>query len=154
MNEIDFIVTKEIEDYMFHNFNIEVSQSQYDALDFNDKIMFRDFLKVIIDKGIDVDCSVLQKLLTLIAKATTETTYDISSDNTNDPVNHPSHYTQGRVETIDYIEDCLGIDGLKYYCLGNAIKYLSRAQYKENELQDIKKAKWYIDKTISIMERD
>jgi len=43
----------------------------------------------------------------------------------NDPVNHPSHYTDGNIEVIDFIED------KKFgYCLGNAIKYISRAGKK------------------------
>ena len=43
----------------------------------------------------------------------------------NDPVAHPSHYTRGKIEVIDYIED-KNFD----FCLGNAIKYISRAGYK------------------------
>lgn len=61
---------------------------------------------------------------------------------TNDPVNHPSHYTDGQYETIDFIEGhCLG------FCTGNAVKYLSRAGKKEgnSELQDIEKAIWYLE---------
>ena len=52
------------------------------------------------------------------------------------PVDHPKHYCQGEYETIDVIEDWrLG------FCLGNAIKYISRAGHKENMLEDLKKAR-------------
>lgn len=63
----------------------------------------------------------------------------------NDPVNHPAHYADGKIEVIDYIEDKkLG------FCLGNAIKYISRAGKKDKskEVEDLKKAIWYIERRI------
>jgi hypothetical protein len=61
-----------------------------------------------------------------------------------DPVNHPYHYKVGGIETIDFIEaKKLG------YHLGNAVKYISRADHKGNKKQDLEKAKWYIDREIS-----
>ena len=66
-----------------------------------------------------------------------------------DPVNRPSHYTDGKIEVIDYIEDKkLG------FCLGNAIKYISRAGKKDptKEVEDLKKARWYIDRRIKEVE--
>lgn len=60
-------------------------------------------------------------------------------------VNHPDHYNQGKIEVIDYIEDIgMGED----FCAGNAIKYLSRYKYKNKPLEDLKKAKWYIERLI------
>lgn len=65
----------------------------------------------------------------------------------DDVVNHPKHYTQGNIEVIDYIEDKkLG------YHLGNVVKYVSRAGHKNNALEDLKKARWYLDRMIKIME--
>ena len=61
----------------------------------------------------------------------------------DDPVNHPSHYTYGNIETIDFIED----KGLNFN-RGNAVKYISRAGHKDDELQDLEKAKWYIEREI------
>lgn len=62
-----------------------------------------------------------------------------------DNVNHPSHYTDGKIEVIDYIED----KQLNYH-RGNAIKYISRAGKKnpEKEIEDLKKACWYINREI------
>jgi hypothetical protein len=60
-----------------------------------------------------------------------------------DPVNHPAHYKVGGIETIDFIE----AKDLGYH-LGNAVKYISRANHKGNRLQDLQKAKWYIDRAI------
>lgn len=62
-----------------------------------------------------------------------------------DSVNRPAHYTDGKIEVIDYIEDKkLG------FCLGNAIKYISRAGKKDptKEIEDLQKAKWYIERRI------
>lgn len=68
----------------------------------------------------------------------------------NDVVNHPSHYTDGKIEVIDYIED----KGLGF-CLGNAIKYISRAgkKHKDKEVEDLKKAIWYIERRIYELEK-
>jgi len=66
-------------------------------------------------------------------------------------VNHPSHY-QGKIECIDYLKDKLNDDEFKGFLKGNILKYLSRAGKKDNELQDIKKAKWYLDYLINFTE--
>ena len=60
-----------------------------------------------------------------------------------DMVNSPPHYTAGGVETIDFIE----AKGLNYN-LGNAVKYITRADLKGNRVEDLKKAKWYIEREI------
>lgn len=61
-----------------------------------------------------------------------------------DAVNHPSHYTDGGIETIDYLEAKLGPDGFRAFCLGNALKYVSRAGKKGDLKQDLSKAIWYL----------
>ncbi len=58
-----------------------------------------------------------------------------------DPVSHPAHYCDGGIETIDYIE----AKGLGYH-LGNAIKYISRAGKKDDAVEDIQKAIWYLNR--------
>ena len=64
-------------------------------------------------------------------------------------VNSPQHY-QGKVECIDCIESATaGLNGIEAFCTGNAIKYLYRWKRK-NGIEDLKKAKWYIDKIISV----
>ncbi|KKN22083.1 hypothetical protein LCGC14_0918890 [marine sediment metagenome] len=66
---------------------------------------------------------------------------------TSDPVNHPSHYTFGKFEVIDVIEDWdLG------YHLGNAVKYIARAGHKDDEIQDLQKARFYLDRYIKLLE--
>lgn len=64
----------------------------------------------------------------------------------NDAVNHPSHYTSGGIECIDAMLSAYGRDVVMGFCLGNAFKYQFRCLHKNNEIQDLDKAKWYIDK--------
>jgi hypothetical protein len=66
-----------------------------------------------------------------------------------DVVNHPDHYTDGGIETIDFIE----AKKLPYH-LGNAVKYISRAGKKDPKktVEDLKKAVWYINRYISKLE--
>lgn len=69
----------------------------------------------------------------------------------NDNVNHPSHYATGKYECIDVMLEIFGIEAVKTFCLLNAFKYNYRSGRK-NGLEDIKKAKWYIDKYIELSE--
>lgn len=67
-----------------------------------------------------------------------------------DVVNHPSHYTNGKVECIDAIESAtVGKTGIEAVCVANVIKYLWRYEDK-NGLEDIKKAQWYLNKLIEV----
>jgi len=65
---------------------------------------------------------------------------------TPDPVNSPKHYDRGIVECIEAIQGAL-VEGFSEYLRGNIIKYLWR--YKEkNGIEDLKKARWYLDRLI------
>ena len=83
-----------------------------------------------------------------------DTVQPMSSREENKPassVDHPVHYNSGKIEVIDYIEDQkLG------FCLGNAIKYISRAgkKNKYKEIEDLEKAIWYIKLRISEVEEE
>ena len=57
-------------------------------------------------------------------------------------VNHPDHYNRGKYEVMDGIDDAGFTEG---FCLGNALKYILRAKHKENYMEDIKKAQWYLE---------
>lgn len=67
---------------------------------------------------------------------------------TIDNINSPFHYTRGGIETIDFIE----AKGLNYN-LGNAVKYISRAGYKLDAIEDLRKAAWYINREIIRIEK-
>lgn len=68
-----------------------------------------------------------------------------------DAVNHPSHYTDGKIEVIDYIED----KQLNYH-LGNAVKYISRAGKKDptKKVEDLRKAAWYINREVERLTKE
>lgn len=63
---------------------------------------------------------------------------------TPDPVNHPDHYTMGSIEVFDFIKAW----DLSF-AEGNVVKYVVRAPYKGKEVQDLKKARWYLDQLIA-----
>lgn len=67
---------------------------------------------------------------------------------TNDPVNHPRHYTEHPSGV-----ECIQITEHMGFCLGNAIKYIWRADLKGNSIEDLKKARWYLDREISKREK-
>lgn len=72
-------------------------------------------------------------------------TIDIVEE-TNDPVNHPSHYCQGGLESIDVIKAFTAdLKGEQAFCAGNAIKYILRFSHK-NGKEDIEKAIWYLNR--------
>lgn len=77
-------------------------------------------------------------------------TYNVINKD-NDPVERPKGYTQGEIEVIDFIED-QGLD-MEYH-LANVIKYICRCRHKENMLQDLKKARWYLDRKINNIIKD
>lgn len=75
-----------------------------------------------------------------------EEDYELVVEEEEETVNHPSHYNQG-IEAIDIIESW----GLNF-SLGNAIKYILRSPHKGKELEDLNKAKWYIEREIKRLE--
>ena len=62
----------------------------------------------------------------------------------NDPVNHPGHYTFGKYEVVDVLEDWFPSDPM----LWQVGKYIARAGHKGNMLEDLKKAAWYLNRRI------
>ena len=62
----------------------------------------------------------------------------------NDPVNHPKHYTEHPSGV-----ECIEITEHMNFCVGNAIKYLWRAGLKGEQVEDLRKARWYIDREIA-----
>jgi hypothetical protein len=65
-----------------------------------------------------------------------------------DNVNHPSHYTEGKIECIEYIEDKLTPEEYRGYIKGNVLKYITREKHKNGD-EDIRKAKWYLDRLVN-----
>ena len=69
----------------------------------------------------------------------------------NDPISHPSHYTTGKIEVIDFIED----QRLPYH-LGNVIKYICRAGRKDptKTVEDLSKGAWYLNRYIDLLKKE
>lgn len=70
-----------------------------------------------------------------------------------DMVNNPPHYTKGGVECIDALESMTaGMDGPAGFLAGNVVKYVWRHPHKSNPVEDLKKARWYLDRLIAQLE--
>ena len=69
----------------------------------------------------------------------------------DDLVNHPKHYTTGKIEVIDFLED----QSFPYH-LGNAVKYIARAGKKDPDktVEDLRKAVWYLNRYITLLEKE
>lgn len=72
---------------------------------------------------------------------------------TPDNVNHPRHYETGKYECIDVMTETQGKDAVYEFCICNAFKYLYRHRRKNN-VEDIKKAIWYLNKAIELHDRE
>lgn len=66
----------------------------------------------------------------------------------SDNVNHPNHYTRGKIEVLEFI-----IDQDLPWCLGNAIKYICRCRYKGKTIEDLEKAQFYLQRHIDDLRR-
>lgn len=85
---------------------------------------------------LDIDCLTATEMVAL------------GHDVVNDAVKSPNHYTHGKYETIDVIEDVTSgyDDGFTAHCVGTAVKYLYRAPHKhESPLEDLRKARQYVE---------
>lgn len=71
----------------------------------------------------------------------------------NKNVEHPTHYKVNNLECIDAMEELFGKEQTQDFCLLNAFKYIWRCENKENKVQDIEKAKWYLQKYLDIEQK-
>ena len=69
-----------------------------------------------------------------------------------DIVNSPSHYSHGKVECIDYLKDNMPYEAFLGFLEGNCKKYLHRWRLKQKPVEDLKKARWYLERLISELE--
>lgn len=68
----------------------------------------------------------------------------------SDEVEHPAHYTRGGVECIDAIEAAVtGLEGVEAVLTGQVLKYLWRWRHKGRPLEDLRKARWYLDRLLA-----
>jgi hypothetical protein len=70
-----------------------------------------------------------------------------------DTVNKPAHYNNGKVECIEAIDASMTDVEFRGYLKGNVLKYVWRYLYKGKPLEDLKKARWYLDRLIESYEQ-
>lgn len=101
----------------------------------------KDYFKPKEEKGHSSNCTISSKECN---KTVTNGNYGFEKNSNDeiDMVNHPPHYQHG-IEPIEFIES----HNLNFN-LGSAVKYIARAPYKGNELEDLKKAKWFLEREI------
>ena len=97
-------------------------------------------IQSIVEQNTDID------LDSLLMQAITQKNLQTFS-NPEDPVNHPAHYTKHASGV-----ECIQITEHMGFCLGNAIKYIWRADLKNDALEDLKKAMWYLEREIALRE--
>ena len=81
----------------------------------------------------------------------------MEAEQMEDMVNHPSHYTKGGIECIDAMKSMMYgaiVSAFIAYCWGASFKYLWRWHYKGKPIQDLEKAKWYINKMIEKLKEE
>ncbi len=66
----------------------------------------------------------------------------------NSNINHPSYYNNNSLETIEVIKGSLSKEEYSGFLKGNILKYVSRADFKGKAVEDLEKAKWYLDELI------
>lgn len=120
---------------------------------------FKSFMKDQYDKHKDRVDAMVDAYNYVVNQDAIDTAYDdeiksVKSYSDNDPVNHPKHYQASNgLEAIDcieaFVEDLPGDIG---YLIGNAIKYLCRFDKKGKPVEDLQKARWYIERAIKDIE--
>jgi hypothetical protein len=79
--------------------------------------------------------------------------HEVVSDEVVDVVNSPPHYKTGGIEAIEGIEASMGPEAYAGYLKGNIMKYMWRYERKGKPIEDLKKARWYLDRLIGLRER-
>ena len=105
--------------------------------------MEKDARTLILKQHYAID--VLQK-----SETKTEEPVEHSEPNT-DNVNHPKHYESGKFECIEVMQEAIGAEATKHFCLCNAFKYIYRCNKKHSSpVEDVKKAVWYLNKFLEV----
>ena len=78
---------------------------------------------------------------------------DMLNEQSVDVVNSPPHYKTGGIEAIEGIEASMAPEAYAGYLKGNIMKYMWRYERKGKPIEDLKKARWYLDRLISLRER-
>lgn len=99
---------------------------------------------------VDIDCEPCCDCSNLWGDSVTDFWESPETNAACDPVNHPAHYNSGNIECIDAMLDVFGAAATKDFCLLSAFKYIWRCRNKGKEIEDIKKADWYLNEYLKI----
>lgn len=109
------------------------------------------------EDGINVTCEcdkntmLLSDIKELIFDAKDSINKSLGFEDEEDVVNHPAHYENDKYQCIEVMEDIYGTEAVMNFCICNAFKYIWRFQ-KKNGIEDIRKAQWYINKYLELVE--
>lgn len=117
-----------------------------DAIDYKDIVQF---YKILVDGRTRDITGYAIPAPEIYKEEEAEVKKDTKTDSSS--VDHPSHYNQGKQECIDIMEETFGKDAVLQFSICNAFKYLYRCKHKDAMLQDLEKAKWYIEKAIRVI---
>lgn len=101
--------------------------------------------KVWVHEGSDEECMIIPEA----SVKELDWAMELILGTSQDAVNHPSHYNQGKYECFDVMVETFGKEETKNFCLLNAFKYIWRANEK-NGSEDVKKAIWYLEKMMEM----
>lgn len=95
----------------------------------------------------------IKKMAEAYARAHGESVHSLQAVSNGDVVNHPQHYTSSKASCVNCKAkiECIQVTETMDFCLGNAVKYIWRYSLK-NGLEDLKKARWYLDRKIKSLE--
>lgn len=133
-------IERNIEWYIQHHSNLSMNSNQCTAL----KFVLRDIKTPYRACSKRACRTCLQDSLDWLLEEHKE-----KETKTIDSINHPQHYEINGIECIDVLLATQGKEAVKNFCICNAIKYLYRWKNK-NGAEDIKKAKWYINKFLEL----
>lgn len=105
-------------------------------------------------KGMFGEIDNIYKIITELEKINNYNTASQSATHSKEMISHPDHYQGNKIECIDAMLDVFGKDKVAAFCELNAFKYQWRSHKKGTDLQDKKKAIWYLDKYIEINNKE
>tara|TARA_R100001015_G_C4483961_1_gene63604 strand:- start:178 stop:534 length:357 start_codon:yes stop_codon:yes gene_type:complete len=116
--------------------------------------MLKEIYKKMKDKKQKLDKTLDERPVKYLSGVVKQAQQQSDHVQTMDMVNHPPHYTTSDgVECIEAIKAATG-DGYEYYLQGVVLKYIWRYKHKNNGLEDLKKAEWYLSEMIDVVGND
>lgn len=127
----------------------ELYDGEFDNFPREDGIISKKETSCVVEKDEDGNIHILSQESSLVRDEADKELKAASSK--TDAVNHPDHYKIGDIECIDVMLATQGVDAVINFCICNSFKYIYR-HVNKNGLEDIRKAKWYLDKALELID--